>query len=72
VVCGVGFNQNSRWVARLVMKYVLLGKNCLGFVMAPCRPGAKFVAKNLTGDRKNLGQEKLYELNVTVQPEIPG
>ena len=55
VVWGVGFNQNSRWVALLVMKYVLLGKNCLGFVMNPGRPGVRFVAKKVTGDGKKTG-----------------
>jgi hypothetical protein len=37
-------------VALLVMKYVLFGKNCLGFVMAPGRTFAEFVAKKVTGD----------------------
>ncbi len=51
MVCWVGFNQNSRWVALLVMKYVLFGKNCLGFVIAPGRTFAEFVAKKVTRDR---------------------
>ncbi len=57
MVCWVGFSQNSRWVALLVMKYVLFGKNCLGFVIAPGRTFAEFVAKN----SKNLTGEGFVE-----------
>jgi hypothetical protein len=74
VVSRVGFNQNSRWVALLVMKYVVFGKNCLGFVMISARPAGRNVAKKVTGDGfwgRILGGGRIWEYRKLVWNHVP-